>query len=198
MSGIQARLLALDFMTGTATFSIPANARLGAGLYRIVEDQVLGKRTASAELASGHGLPDGADPANKVAAADPQYAQHPVAQGGDAQTASGGCAQPDAGAPLPEGTIESIINGMPGGLDGYLKTWGWLDFAREIEKALGWAWQPEFDGTSSKQEELVVEFCLEIAGRKGGEKGRNPDPMRLLEMAQALYEAEKESASCGG
>ncbi|WP_143694618.1 hypothetical protein [Variovorax sp. JS1663] len=100
-------------------------------------------------------------------------------------------------APLPEGTIEDIINGLPGGLDGYLKTWGWLQFARGIEKALGWAWRPEFDAVSQKQEQLAYEFCAEINGL-GGSKGSPPDPIRLLEMAQALYEAEREDAACTG
>ena len=30
--------------------------------------------------------------------------------------------------------VESIITNMPGGLDGFLKGWGWLQFAREVEK----------------------------------------------------------------
>lgn len=51
-------------------------------------------------------------------------------------------------------------------------------------------WQPAFDVISPRQEELVIQFCQEIAGRKG-EPGRLPDPVRLLEMAQALYEAER-------
>jgi predicted TIM-barrel enzyme len=53
------------------------------------------------------------------------------------------------------------------------------------------AWKPEFDACSPKQEELVQAFCLEIAGIKG-QPGRSPDPVRLLEMAQSLYEAELE------
>ena len=56
------------------------------------------------------------------------------------------------------------------------------------------AWQPQFDVMSPKQEVLVQQFCAEIAGPKG-EPGRPPDPVRLLEMAQALYEAEREE--CG-
>lgn len=51
-------------------------------------------------------------------------------------------------------------------------------------------WHPEFDAMSPRQEELAIQFCQEIAGRKG-ELGRLPDPVRLLEMAQALYEAER-------
>lgn len=50
-------------------------------------------------------------------------------------------------------------------------------------------WQPQFDACSVTQERLVREFCFEIAGPRG-EPGSPPDPVRLLEMAQALYEAE--------
>lgn len=53
-------------------------------------------------------------------------------------------------------------------------------------------WQPAFDVMSPRQEELVIQFCQEIAGRKG-EPGSPPDPVRLLEMAQALYEAERDT-----
>jgi hypothetical protein len=54
-------------------------------------------------------------------------------------------------------------------------------------------WRPEFDAMSPRQEELVVQFCQEIAGRRG-EAGSPPDPVRLLEIAQALYEAERADA----
>lgn len=56
------------------------------------------------------------------------------------------------------------------------------------------AWKPEFDAMSPRQEQLVVQFCAEIAGPKG-RAGSAPDPVRLLEMAQALYEAEREDAA---
>jgi hypothetical protein len=52
-------------------------------------------------------------------------------------------------------------------------------------------WSPQFDAISLKQEQLVRKFCFEIAGPRG-KKGSPPDPVRLLEMAQALYEAERE------
>lgn len=55
-------------------------------------------------------------------------------------------------------------------------------------------WKPSFDVMSPKQEQLVQEFCAEIAGPRG-QPGRPPDPVRLLEMAQALYDAEFEE--CG-
>lgn len=51
-------------------------------------------------------------------------------------------------------------------------------------------WRPEFNAMSPRQEALAIQFCQEIAGRRG-EMGRAPDPVRLLEMAQALYEAER-------
>ncbi|SFE19657.1 hypothetical protein [Paracidovorax konjaci] len=56
------------------------------------------------------------------------------------------------------------------------------------------AWQPQFNVMSPKQETLALQFCLEIAGRRG-EPGALPDPVRLLEMAQALYEAEREECA---
>lgn len=51
-------------------------------------------------------------------------------------------------------------------------------------------WRPEFDVMSPQQEELAMQFCQEIAGARG-QPGNPPDPVRLLEMAQALYEAER-------
>ena len=53
-------------------------------------------------------------------------------------------------------------------------------------------WRPEFDAMSPRQEELAIQFCREIAGRRD-EAGRLPDPVRLLEMAQALYMAERDA-----
>lgn len=40
-------------------------------------------------------------------------------------------------APLDERVIQKIVASMPGGLSGYLKTWGWLDFARALEAQHG-------------------------------------------------------------
>lgn len=48
---------------------------------------------------------------------------------------------------------------------------------------------PQFDVMKPEQERLAIEFCAEIAGPLG-KPGRNPDPVRLLEMAEALYKAE--------
>ena len=50
----------------------------------------------------------------------------------------------------------------------------------------------KFDAMVPEQERLAIEFCMEIAGRKG-EKPSPPDPVRLLEMAEALYRAEVRS-----
>lgn len=63
---------------------------------------------------------------------------------------------------------------------------------RTLREALakGDAWRPEFDAMTPRQEELALQFCQEIAGRRG-EAGSAPDPVRLLEMAQELYEAER-------
>lgn len=54
-------------------------------------------------------------------------------------------------------------------------------------------WQPTFDFMSPSQEALAIQFCQEISGRRG-EAGSPPDPVRLLEMAQALYQAERQDA----
>ena len=39
--------------------------------------------------------------------------------------------------PLTDECINEIANSMPGGLDGFLKGWGWQQFARAIEAAHG-------------------------------------------------------------
>ena len=49
--------------------------------------------------------------------------------------------------------------------------------------------EPQFDAMSVEQERLAEQFCAEIAGPRGG-KPSLPDPVRLLEMAEALYRAE--------
>lgn len=68
-----------------------------------------------------------------------------------------------------------------------------LALAREeIDTLKVQGWQPAFDVMSPRQEDLVIQFCQEIAGCKG-ESGCLPDPVRLLEMAQALYEAERDT-----
>lgn len=40
-------------------------------------------------------------------------------------------------APLKDSTIDAIVEQMPGGAGGLLKTWGWQQFARAIEAAHG-------------------------------------------------------------
>ena len=40
-------------------------------------------------------------------------------------------------APLKAEKIDSIAESMPGGLDGFLKHWGWQQFARAIEDEHG-------------------------------------------------------------
>lgn len=49
--------------------------------------------------------------------------------------------------------------------------------------------EPLFHAMSPEQERLAMKFCAEIAGPKGG-RGMPPDPVRLLEMAEALYKAD--------
>lgn len=49
----------------------------------------------------------------------------------------------------------------------------------------------EFDAMSPEQERLAIEFCCQIAGRRG-EPPCPPDPVRLLEVAEALWQAEVE------
>jgi len=61
----------------------------------------------------------------------------------------------------------------------------------ELAAAKVEGWLPAFDVMSTRQEELAIQFCQEIAGRRG-EPGSPPDPVRLLEMAQALYEVERQ------
>ncbi len=61
----------------------------------------------------------------------------------------------------------------------------------ELAAAKVEGWLPAFDVMSTRQEELAIQFCQEIAGRRG-EPGSPPDPVRLLEMAQALYVAERQ------
>ena len=94
--------------------------------------------------------------------------------------------------PLTDEQIDAVAESMTGGLDGFLKGWGWRQFAREILKLRRMPdWEPQFDCMTPKQEELAVQFCQEIAGPRG-KRGSPPDPVRLLEMAEALYKAERE------
>ncbi|MCG3783285.1 ead/Ea22-like family protein [Delftia acidovorans] len=95
--------------------------------------------------------------------------------------------------PLSDEQIDAIADGMPGGLGGFMKTWGWRQFARKIlDLRAPPTWEPQFDCMAPGQEELAMQLCLEIAGPRG-KKGSPPDPVRLLEMAQALYKAEADA-----
>lgn len=95
--------------------------------------------------------------------------------------------------PLSDEQIDAIADGMPGGLGSFMKTWGWRQFARKIlDLRAPPTWEPEFDFMAPGQEELAMQFCLEIAGPRG-EKGSPPDPVRLMEMCQALYKAEADA-----
>ena len=38
---------------------------------------------------------------------------------------------------LTDARIDEIARNMPGGMDGFLKGWGWMQFARAIEEAQG-------------------------------------------------------------
>ncbi|MGE8319555.1 MAG: hypothetical protein ACN6O3_12485 [Comamonas sp.] len=97
---------------------------------------------------------------------------------------------------LTDEQIDAIAEAMPGGTAGMLKQWGYQQFARKILELRAMpTWEPQFDVMAPGQEELVMQFCQEIAGERG-QKGRLPDPVRLLEMAEALYQAERRGASC--
>lgn len=100
--------------------------------------------------------------------------------------------------PLSDEQIDAIADGMPGGLGGFMKTWGWRQFARKIlDLRAPPTWEPQFDCMAPGQEELAIQFCAEIAGPRG-KPGRNPDPVRLLEMAEALYKAEADAHGITG
>ncbi|KFJ08708.1 hypothetical protein DR66_6069 [Delftia acidovorans] len=95
--------------------------------------------------------------------------------------------------PLSDEQIDAIADGMPRGLAGFMKTWGWRQFARKILDLRAMpTWEPGFDFMAPGQEELAMQFCLEIAGPRG-KKGSPPDPVRLMEMCQALYKAEADA-----
>jgi len=69
----------------------------------------LGKRTTSAAQASSHEIPDADECANKADASGPLGVSNAVANGGIAQSASGGCSRPVgsiAGAPLSSYSVE--------------------------------------------------------------------------------------------
>ena len=59
----------------------------------------------------------------------------------------------DQREPLTDKQIDAIAESMPGGLDGFLKGWGWRQFARAVLEA---APQPP----TTEQSSAVVEECL--------------------------------------
>lgn len=95
---------------------------------------------------------------------------------------------------ITDAQIDEIFNAMPGGPAGFLKYWGYRQFAQQLLTLRVMPnWEPAFDIMVPGQEELVMQFCMEIAGPKG-RPGRLPDAVRLLEMAQALYQVERQAA----
>lgn len=62
----------------------------------------------------------------------------------------------------------------------------------ELEARKPLPWEPQFDFMAPGQEDLAMQFCIEIAGLRG-QKGSPPDPVRLMEMAEALYKAEADA-----
>jgi hypothetical protein len=100
-------------------------------------------------------------------------------------------------ADLPDGTkryTAAQVQAMPDGLRGFLKSWGYRQFTREILALRSMpTWEPQFDGMTPGQKELVRQYCQEIAGKRGV-KGSPPDPVRLPEMAEALYKVERAAA----
>ncbi|MBB6578984.1 hypothetical protein HNP33_003089 [Comamonas odontotermitis] len=96
--------------------------------------------------------------------------------------------------PITDAQIDEVFNAMPDGPAGFLKSWGYRQFARNLLALRAMpAWEPEFLAMTPGQEELAMKFCMEIAGPKG-KPGRLPDPVRLLEMAEELYQAERQAA----
>ncbi|GEM_PF-2691173 len=116
---------------------------------------------------------------------------------GDFMAASGQCPTcTGRAAPAPRLTdaeIDAVAARMPGGPESFMKHWGYRQFAREILELRAMpAWEPSFDCMLPGQEQLVQAFCAEIAGPRG-RPGRLPDPVRLLEMAEQLYQAERKT-----
>jgi hypothetical protein len=96
---------------------------------------------------------------------------------------------------ITDAQIDEIFNAMPDGAAGFLKSWGYRQFAQQLLALRAMpTWEPSFDIMVPGQEELVMQFCAEIAGPKG-KPGRPPDPVRLLEMAEALYQVERQAAA---
>lgn len=86
--------------------------------------------------------------------------------------------------------IQSLWEGWQGRAMAYAKG---IAQAAPVQPASGVmaAWEPQFDVMAPEQEELAIKFCEEISGKRG-ERHSLPDPVRLLEMAQELYLAERD------
>ena len=66
---------------------------------------------------------------------------------------------------LTDEQIDAIANGMPGGLDGFLKGWGWRQFARAVIDASG-----RDEEALRERHEFVLGMCRdaqEVAARRG-------------------------------
>jgi hypothetical protein len=96
---------------------------------------------------------------------------------------------------ITDAQIDEIFNAMPDGAAGFLKSWGYRQFAQQLLALRAMpTWEPSFDIMVPGQEELVMQFCAEIAGPKG-KPGRPPDPVRLLPQPGELVCVVKPSAS---
>lgn len=95
----------------------------------------------------------------------------------------------------PQGEREPVAMAKVVGMDEYgpMLLWNraWTDFpvGTKLYTHPKPQREPQFDAISVDQERLAEQFCAEIAGPRGG-KPSLPDPVRLLEMAEALYRAE--------
>lgn len=214
MTKFTTHLVSLDFSYDTATFHLPPGTRMGAGTYSIAPVQAGGEKEGPSHMLDllrrvRQHLPLAAacwneDENRKVAdfhvAAVLSLVKEidAVIAGGSPQIRGDVSTVPIQERQPFEPTdeqIKSIAEGMPGGQDGFLKGWGWQQFARKVlELRAPPTWEPQFNVMSPTQEALVQQYCAEIAGPKG-KPGRPPDPVRLLEMAQELYLAERRE--CG-
>ena len=105
-----------------------------------------------------------------------------------------GCCRVGEDDELREEVVSALVAHLRTTPEGYRLLKSGANLERENEALRKDArWRPQFDGMEPEQERLAIQFCEEIAGRRG-EKGRAPDPVRLLEMAEALYKAEADAA----
>lgn len=95
---------------------------------------------------------------------------------------------------LQDAQIDAVANAMPGGLDGFLKGWGWRQFARQIEDAVLESASP---AALTATDEMIDAACNAVPDLY------RVDAMRAIEAAFALlaaqpaaYDASKHSAEC--